>query len=173
MPQCGIVTDISANGNSIYIQSDRKDTQPILKYLMLTIQYNSIGLINTQYLCGHQEPTQVTSCCNLLAPVSCLQTVEVQGCLFRKCNGCSLSNTTWHLVLTKLGRICFRVQFPILLCQTNQRYLVWWTVSVTQETCRNSSPGCIKHEEKSECMHRWTRWAFPTHDITLFFLISM
>jgi hypothetical protein len=32
--------------------------------------------------------------------VSCLSTVEVQGCLFHKCNGCSLSNTTWHLVLT-------------------------------------------------------------------------
>jgi hypothetical protein len=32
--------------------------------------------------------------------VSCLQTVEVQGCLFHKCNECSLLNTTWHLVLT-------------------------------------------------------------------------
>jgi hypothetical protein len=32
--------------------------------------------------------------------VSCLQTVEVQGCLFHKHNKCSLSNTTWHLVLT-------------------------------------------------------------------------
>jgi hypothetical protein len=34
--------------------------------------------------------------------------------------------------------------------------------------CRNSPPGCIKHDEKSECMHRWTRWAFPTLHITLF-----
>jgi hypothetical protein len=32
--------------------------------------------------------------------VNCLQTVEVQGCLFHKCNECSLSNTAWHLVLT-------------------------------------------------------------------------
>jgi hypothetical protein len=34
----------------LYIQSDQKVTQPILKYLlMIAIQYNSIGLINTQY----------------------------------------------------------------------------------------------------------------------------
>jgi hypothetical protein len=32
--------------------------------------------------------------------VSCLQTAEVQGCLFHKCNDCSLLNTAWHLVLT-------------------------------------------------------------------------
>jgi hypothetical protein len=31
--------------------------------------------------------------------VSCLQTVEVQGCLFQKWKEFSLSNTTWHLVL--------------------------------------------------------------------------
>jgi L-lactate utilization protein LutB len=32
------------------IQGDRKITQPILEYLlMVAIQYNSIGLINTQY----------------------------------------------------------------------------------------------------------------------------
>jgi hypothetical protein len=30
---------------------------------------------------------------------------------------------------------------------------------------RNSSLGCIKHEKKSECMHRWTRWTFPTQNI--------
>jgi hypothetical protein len=32
--------------------------------------------------------------------ISCLQTVKVQGCLFHKCNECSLLNTTWHLILT-------------------------------------------------------------------------
>jgi hypothetical protein len=36
--------------------------------------------------------------------------------------------------------------------------------------CRNSSPGCIKHEEKSECMRRWTRWTFPKCNIKLFFV---
>jgi hypothetical protein len=64
--------------------------------------------------------------------VSCLQTVEVQGCIFHKCNKCSLY-ATWHLVLTLLARMSLGVHFPILLCQTNRQYLVWWTVSVTQE----------------------------------------
>jgi hypothetical protein len=36
------------------IQGDRKVTQPILKYLlMIAIQYNSTGLINTQYHCDY------------------------------------------------------------------------------------------------------------------------
>jgi hypothetical protein len=102
--------------------------------------------------------------------LSCLSTVEVQGCLFHKCNECSLSNTTWHLVLTWLATVSLGIHFPILLCQTNRQYLVCepfpWH--------RNSSPGCIRQEE-SERMHRWTRWTFPTLNITLFFcfLISM
>jgi hypothetical protein len=36
------------------IQDDRKATQPILKYLlMVTIEYNSTGLITTQYRCDY------------------------------------------------------------------------------------------------------------------------
>jgi hypothetical protein len=36
------------------IQGDLKVTQPILKHLlMVTIQYSSIGLINTQYRCDY------------------------------------------------------------------------------------------------------------------------
>jgi hypothetical protein len=65
--------------------------------------------------------------------VSCFSTAEVQGCLFHNCNERSLSNTTWHLVLTQLARMSLGIHFPILLCQTNQQYLVWCTVSVTQE----------------------------------------
>jgi hypothetical protein len=37
--------------------------------------------------------------------------------------------------------------------------------------CGNSSPVCIKHEEKSECMHRCTRWTFPILHFQ-FFLFS-
>jgi hypothetical protein len=38
----------------VYIQGDRKVMQPILKYiLMVAIQYNSIGLIKTQYRCDY------------------------------------------------------------------------------------------------------------------------
>jgi hypothetical protein len=54
----------------IYIYSDKKVTQPILKYLlMVAIQYNSTGLINTCIAVIIQEPTQVMSCFNLLVPV--------------------------------------------------------------------------------------------------------
>jgi hypothetical protein len=101
-----------------------------------------------------QESTQVTSCCNLLAPVRHLSSNnQVDGCLSHKCNECSLSNTTWPLVITYLARMSFGIQFPNLLRQTSRQYLVWKTVSVTQEACRNSLPCCIKHEENSECMH--------------------
>jgi hypothetical protein len=31
------------------------------------------------------------------------------------------------------------IHFPILLCQTNRQYRVWWTVSVTQEACRTET----------------------------------
>jgi hypothetical protein len=52
------------------IQGDRKAKQPILKYLLtVSIQYRSFGLITHSIAVTIQEPTQVTSCCNLLAPV--------------------------------------------------------------------------------------------------------
>jgi hypothetical protein len=58
------------DGTGWFVQSDQKATQPILKYLlMVAVQYNSTGLINTHIAVTIQEPTQVTSCCNLLAPV--------------------------------------------------------------------------------------------------------
>jgi hypothetical protein len=45
----------------------------------------------------------------------------------------------------------------------------YWAVHFKRH-CRNSLPSCIRHEEKSECMHRWTRWTFPTLNMTLFFV---
>jgi hypothetical protein len=123
----------------MYIQGDRKVTQPILKYsLVVAVQYNLIGLINTVSLWLYKKSPRrwrhVLTCSR--QSVSCLQTVEVEGCLFHKCNTCSLSNTTWHLILTKLARMSLEIHFPVLLCQTNRHYLAWWTVSVTQEACR-------------------------------------
>jgi hypothetical protein len=51
-----IVTSLKRNYTSVNstdgstVQSDRKVTQPILKYLlMVAIEFNLIGLINTQY----------------------------------------------------------------------------------------------------------------------------
>jgi hypothetical protein len=38
----------------MFMRGDGKVTQPMLKYLlMVAIQYNSIGLINTQYNCDY------------------------------------------------------------------------------------------------------------------------
>jgi hypothetical protein len=80
------------------MQGDWKVTQPKLKYLlMVAIQYNLIGLIHTTLLWLYKIPCKsrhiVTWLCQ---SVSCLQTAEVQGCLFHKCNKWSLSNITWH-----------------------------------------------------------------------------
>jgi hypothetical protein len=52
----GLLALVSArfSRNTSQVQDDRKVTQPILKYLlMFSIQYNSIGLINTQYRCNY------------------------------------------------------------------------------------------------------------------------
>jgi hypothetical protein len=51
--------------------------------------------------------------------VNRLSTVDVQGCLFHKCNECSLLNTTWHLILTSLARMSLGIHFQILLCRKN------------------------------------------------------
>jgi hypothetical protein len=57
---------------------------------MVAIQYNSIELINAQYRYdytgAHVGSRHVVTCSR--QSVSCLQTVEVQGCLFDKCNEC-------------------------------------------------------------------------------------
>jgi hypothetical protein len=50
--------------------SDQKVTKPILKYLlMVSIQYGTTGYKTHSIAVTIQEPTQVTSCCNLLVPV--------------------------------------------------------------------------------------------------------
>jgi hypothetical protein len=47
----------------------------------------------------------------------------------------------------------------------------YWAVHFKRH-CRNSSASCIKQEEMSECMHRWTRWIFQTFSITLPFVFK-
>jgi hypothetical protein len=54
---------------------------------------------------------------------------------------------------------------PIFLYQTNRQLS---RLVNRFRHCRNSSLGCIKHEEKSECMHPWTRWTFPILNIIFF-----
>jgi hypothetical protein len=140
--------------------------QPILKYFMVAIQYNLIGLINTQYRCDFQEPTQVTSCCNLLAPVRQL----------------SFNSQSSRIPFSQVQRV-FIVEHYLasrsyLTCQNEFRDTFPGSPEPNKSTIsrlvnrfrhsRNSSPCCIRHEEKSECMHRWTLWTFPTLNITLF-----
>jgi hypothetical protein len=96
--------------------------------------------------------------------ISWLKTVEMQGFLFHKCivEHClaSLSSLTCqnecrdtfrdYPGAKQIDNIPSGEQFP-------------WQ--------RKSSPDCIKHEENSECMHRRTRWTFPTLNITFFFVL--
>jgi hypothetical protein len=113
-----------------------------------------------------QEPTQVTSCCNLLTP-------------FRQLSSNSRSARMYFLQVRRVFIVEHYQAFRCYLtCQNEFRdtfpdshVLNKSTVSRLVNRFRslqNSSPTCIKHEEKSECMHRWTRWTFPTLDITLF-----
>jgi hypothetical protein len=65
-----------------------------------SVQFDWINK-HTMSLWLHKSPRRsrhVITCSR--QSVCCLQTVEVQGCLLHKSNECSLSNTTWHLVLT-------------------------------------------------------------------------
>jgi hypothetical protein len=88
-----------------------------------------------------QEPTQVTSCCNLLAPVRQLSFKR------SKCKDVFVTSATSVHYRTLPGisflfaRMRSGIHFSVLLSETNRQYLVWWTVSVN----RNSSPGYITH----------------------------
>jgi hypothetical protein len=60
---------------SIYTWSDWKVMQPILKYLlMVAVQRNLIGLINTRYCYDYTRALAVMPCCNLLIPFVFRQT---------------------------------------------------------------------------------------------------
>jgi hypothetical protein len=93
---------IASNIITVIIQGDRKVTRSTIKYLLIVaIQYNSNGLINTHIVVITREPTQVMSCCNLLAPAQQLSFNSRNArTSFFKCNECSLSKTTWYFVLT-------------------------------------------------------------------------
>jgi hypothetical protein len=99
-----------------------------------------------------QEPTQVTSCCNLLAPVRHL----------------AFSSRSARMSFSQVQRV-FIVEHYLasrsyLNCQNEFRDTFPDSPEPNKSTirhlvyrlrhCRNSSPGFIKHEEKSECMHR-------------------
>jgi hypothetical protein len=130
---------------------------------MVEIQYNLIGLINTQY-CYYKRPTEVMSCCNLLMPIVFKQS---------KCKDVFFTSAASVHCWTITG-ISFLLNFP----EWVQEYISWFSCEKQTDNIssgepflwhRISSPGCIKHEENSECMKRWTR-TFPKLNITLFFV---
>jgi hypothetical protein len=107
----------------------------------------------------YKKPTQVTPRWNLLAPVRQLSSnsLKCKGVFFTSATSVhcrTLPGISFLTCQSELG-----IHYPILLCQTNRQYLIWWTVS---SHCRNSSLGCVKHEEKSDCMHCWMQWTFAT-----------
>jgi hypothetical protein len=116
-----------------------------------------------------QEPTQITSCCNLLAPVRQLSSNSRSARMsFSQVQRVFIVE---HYLASRAYLTCqkeFSDTFPDSPVPNNissGEPFPWHG---------NSSPGCIKHEEKSECMHRWTRWTFPTLITLLFvFLISV
>jgi hypothetical protein len=115
-----------------------------------------------------QEPTQVTSCYNLLAPVLQL----------------SSNSRSARMSFSQVQRV-----FIVEYCLVSRSYLTCQkefrdtfldspvtnksTVSRLVNCFRDTEtpPGCIKHEKKSECMRRWTRWTFPERTVTLFFFV--
>jgi hypothetical protein len=76
---------------------------------VITIKYNSIELINTHVAVTVQQPTQVTSCCNLLAPVSQLSS---------KCQSARMSFSRVQRVFIVENCLAFR---SYLICQNEFR----------------------------------------------------
>jgi hypothetical protein len=142
------------------VQDDKKFTQPILKYLlMVAIQYNSIGLIDTDR-CDYTRALAVTSCCNLLAPVRQL----------------SFNSRSARMSFSQVQRVFIAEHYlasrSYSFCQNEFRDTfsdspVPNKSTVSHLVNRFQSLQKILHrvlwdEEKSECMHRRTRWKFPT-----------
>jgi hypothetical protein len=138
--------------------------QPILKYLsMVAIQYNFIGLMNIILLWLYKGPCRlhhVVTCSN--QSVSYLSIVEMQGCLFHKCSECSLSNAIISF-LTCQNEVKDTFPNSLVPNKSTVPHLVNYFCD------RRSSPVCIRHEEKSECMYHWTK-TFLALNVTLIFV---
>jgi hypothetical protein len=117
-----------------------------------------------------QNSMQVSSCCNLLAPVRQLS-------FNSRCARMSFSQVQRVFIVEHYlaSRSCsthqneFKDTFPdspvpnIRRIEQNTHRAVHF-----KRHCRNSLPGCIKHEEKSGCMYRWKRWTFLTFHFFVF-----
>jgi hypothetical protein len=114
-----------------------------------------------------EQSTQVMSCCNLLVPVCQLSSNNRSARM-------SSSQVQQVFIVEHYLASCsyltcqneFRDKFPDSPVPNEL------TISCLVHFkchCRNYSPGCIKHEEKSECMLCWMWWTFLTLNKTLFF----
>jgi hypothetical protein len=137
---------------------------------MVAIQYDSIGF-STQIAVTIQESTHVTSCCYLLAPVRQLSSNSWSARMsFSRVQRVFIVE---HYLASRSYLTCqnlFRDTFPDSPVQNKSTVSRLANRFRDTGSVRNSLPGCIKHEENSGCMHRWTRWTFPTLNITLFFV---
>jgi hypothetical protein len=153
--------------NDVLVHGDRKISQPILQFI------DCCNLIQLDWFNGHfvsrWQYKILLRPRDLLAPVRQLScAVDVQECLFQKRSECSLWNTNWHFVLN--CRTELRDAFSDS-SEPNRQYLVWWTVFITQELFIKLHQ--TWQEEKSECMHGWTRCTFPTLSIILVFIFYL
>jgi hypothetical protein len=99
------------------------------------------------------EPTHVTSYCNLLAPDLQLSSNRRSARMsFSQVQACSLPNTTWRVVHTCQNEFTDTFHDPPMPNKSTMSHFRYSS---------SSSPVCIKHDERSECMHYWTRWTFP------------
>jgi hypothetical protein len=127
---------------------------------MFAIQYNSIGLINTQYRCDYTRAH---------AGHVMLQPARASPSVVSKQSKCKCFSQVQRVFIVKH----YLASLSYLTCQNDFRDIfpdspVPNKSSMSRLVNRFHAPVCIRHGEKCECMHRWTRWTFPTLNITLF-----
>jgi hypothetical protein len=113
-----------------------------------------------------QQPTQVTPCCNMFAPLRQLSSNSpgVRMSFFAEAASVPC--------LTQMSGIWtwdteFRVPFlGSRVSSRYRRYLVCWTVSVSEELLTGLHQTWGKG-------HRWTRWTFPALKVVFCFQISV
>jgi hypothetical protein len=124
------------------------------------MQFNWIKHIISLWL--YNSPCRschVVTC--LCQSVSCLKTVEVQGCLFHKFNEHYLISHSYLTCQNEFRDTFTNSPVPnksIKSCLVNH----FCDTGTLHRVASNM--------RKSECMHRWMQWIFPTLNLTLFFV---
>jgi hypothetical protein len=127
------------------IQIDQKVKQPTLKYFMAAVQHNLTRLINTQYHCDYTR----AHTCHVVTYSHHSSVVFKQLCgrmSFSQLQRESTVENIWHLILTLLARMSLEKHILILLCKQ--------TDNTELRISNISAPSCMKHEDKSEYMHK-------------------